>query len=351
MELKLKGLTLRTGVIQSPMAACTDLAFRLLAREMGMELAFAEMVSAHALVYDNRKTLELLKTAPGDRPLGAQLVGADPARMAAAAARIEEMGFDVLDLNLGCPAPKITQGGGGAGSALLTRPEAAGRIFIEVMKAVKRIPVTVKMRLGFADPSGVEAVEIGKRAEAAGICAVTVHGRTREQGYKVGADYSAIGRVKRALSIPVIGNGDVMSGSDAKRLVEVSRCDAVMLGRGALGNPWIYKDVESALKGEPGARREPTRDDRRRTLLRHLELEVRFGGECRALLHMRRIACWYFAGLPGAVAFRRDVCAARSTSEMRGIIEAFGISSAGRAPGGGATSCEAAPGTCCRSTG
>lgn len=322
--LRLKGLTLRTGVVQSPMAACTDLPFRLIARRVGgLEFAFLEMVSAHALVSKNGRTLDLLKTIPEDRPLGAQLVGCDPEIVAAAAPIIEDLGFDLLDLNLGCPVPKVTGGGDGAGSALLTQPEKAERMFRLVVKAVKRIPVTVKMRLGFNDDSGREAVEAAKRAEAAGVDAIAVHGRTRAQQYSGSADYEAIARVKRAVRIPVTGNGDVRSAQDALRLKAVSGCDAVMIGRGGLGNPWLYREIADALAGREVRAQVPTLDERRRVLLEHMELEREHQGERLAVLQMRRIACWYIAGVPGAVEFRNRICRAQALDEMRDLIEGF----------------------------
>ncbi|MFH2202104.1 MAG: tRNA dihydrouridine synthase DusB [Elusimicrobiota bacterium] len=324
MKLQLGSLTLESPVIQSPMAACTDLPFRLIGRELGMPFAYLEMVSAHALVHCNTKTLHMMKTAPKDRPLGAQLVGCDPEIMGEAAARIEAMGFDLVDINLGCPVPKVTAGGDGAGSALLRQPDKASRIFAAVVGAVKRLPVTVKMRIGYSDPSGGEAVEIARRAEAAGVAAVAVHGRTREQKYGGRADYAAIGRVKRAVAIPVIGNGDVRTGADAKRLVEISGCDGVMLGRGALGNPWIYREVEAALRGSVEPPYIPTLEDRRAMLLRHLALEVEHAGEWKAVRNMRRIAAWYISGRPHAAIFRRDICTAKTSTEIRGIIQDFG---------------------------
>ncbi|MBI4349683.1 MAG: tRNA dihydrouridine synthase DusB [Elusimicrobia bacterium] len=321
--LSLKGLHLRSGVLQSPLAACTDLAFRLVARRRGLEFAFLEMVSAHALVQRNAKTLDLLKTLPEDRPLGAQLVGCDAGMMGEAAAIVEELGFDSVDVNFGCPVPKVTGGGDGAGSAMLRQPERADAVFAAMVRAVKRIPVTVKMRTGYADPTGREAVEIAKRAEHHGLSAVTVHGRTREQKYQGKADYEAIGRVKAAVRIPVIGNGDVASASDARRLMEVSGCDAVMIGRGGLGNPWVYRNVAAGL-GEPGAEPyAPTVEERRDALLEHLALEEKHESAWHAVVTMRRVSCWYTAGIPGGAEFRAGFCRAKTSAEQRELIAGF----------------------------
>ncbi len=320
--LKLKSLTLRSGIIQSPMAGCTDLAFRLVAREYGMEFAFLEMVSADALVRKNEKTLTLLKTVEKDKPLGAQLVGCNPDTMGEAAAMIEDMGFDLLDINCGCPVPKIT--GPGGGSALLIEPEKTKKIFEAVVKNIKKIPVTVKMRKGYSDPSGDEAVRMAKIAEDAGMCAVTVHGRTRAQGYSGTADWEAIGKVKRALKIPVLGNGDVLTAADAQKLMDVSGCDGVMIGRGGLGNPWIYKSIETSLNGDNPNPVEPTLEEKRAAALKHFTLEVETEGERLALLKFRRIACWYFKEMPGSAIFRAKVQAIETEAEMRAAIEAFG---------------------------
>lgn len=320
--LKIGSLTLKTRVVQSPMADCTDLAFRLVAREHGMELAFLEMVSAHSLLQGNAKTLDMMKTVPEDRPLGAQLLGSDPVLMGEAAARMEEMGYDLVDLNLGCPAPKVIKTG--AGAALLRKPELAERIFRAVRRSVRRVPVTVKTRTGFEDPSGREALELARRAQDCGLAAVTVHGRTREQRYAGKADWEAIGRVKRAVAIPVLGNGGVMRAEDASALAKASACDAVMLGRGSLGNPWLFQAAAAALEGKPCEEPAPSLEERRRALLRHMELEFRFETERRALLNMRRIACWYFAGQPGVAAFRSEVCVATAPARMRALIEGFG---------------------------
>lgn len=324
--LQLKGLALGSPVWQSPMADCTDLAFRLVARRRGLRFAFLEMVSANSLLRRNRKTLEMMASSPEDRPLGAQLMGGDPGMMAAAAEAAESMGFDLLDINMGCPAPKVAVGAG-AGSALLRDPARAGRIVEAAARALRRIPLTVKMRIGYDDATGREGVELAKRAEGAGACALIVHGRTRAQGYGGRADYAAIGRVKAAVSVPVVGNGDVVRGEDAVRLAAESGCDAVMVGRGGLGNPWLYREVEAALAGEtaqqspkgaPPAR--PSFEEKRATLLEHMRLERETRGEERAVLFMRRIACWYFSGIPRAAAFRRAVCGAKDLAEMESLI-------------------------------
>jgi nifR3 family TIM-barrel protein len=303
------------------MAGCTDLAFRLIAREYGMEFAFLEMVSAKALVYSaSKKTLALLKKTEEDRPLGAQLMGCDPDIMGEAAGTIEDMGFDLLDLNLGCPAPKVT--GSGGGSALLLEPETAKQIFQKVVKNIKRIPVTVKMRKGFSDPSGDEAVRIAKIAEDCGLSAVTVHGRTRVQGYSGSADWEAIGRVKQAIRIPVFGNGDVLGGEHAKKLLEVSGCDGIMIGRAALGNPWIYKSVAAVLEGGE-ERGKPTFEEHKEAALKHLSLEIETEGEWIGCLKSRRIMCWYFKDYPGINAFRDRINRSTSPSEIRKIVEDF----------------------------
>lgn len=315
--LKLKSLTLPFPVIQSPMAGCTDLAFRLVSRRRGMEFCFLEMISANGLLHGSEATDELMKTVPEDRPLGAQLIGCDPDIMAEAAQRIEAMGFDLLDLNLGCPVKKITSQG--AGSALLKEPEKAETLFKKVVRAVKKIPVTVKMRKGYEDESGEEAVRIAQVAEASGIQAITIHGRTRAQGYTGQADWQAIGKVKRAVQIPVIGNGDVLSAADARRLYEVSGCDGIMIGRGALGNPWIYKAIRSELyEGKPFE--PPTLQEKREAVLEHLELEARYEGEERAVFHMRRIGAWYIAGIPNAAYGRGQLNRCRTLAEVRDAL-------------------------------
>lgn len=302
------------------MAGCTDLAFRLVARERGMEFAFLEMVSAEALVRKNDRTLELLKSVESDKPLGAQLVGCNPEVMGEAAAMIEEMGFDLLDINCGCPVPKVTAPGGG--SALLLEPEKTKAIFESVVKNVKRIPVTVKMRKGYENETGEEAVRLAKIAEDAGLSAVTVHGRTRKQGYSGSADWNAIAKVKQAVKIPVFGNGDVVNAETAKRLIETSGCDGVMVGRGALGNPWLYKSIEAGLDGKELPA--PTLEDKKKAALQHLELELRYEAERPAVLKFRKIACWYLFAIPGAAELRNKVNSIDTAEGMRRAIIDFG---------------------------
>jgi len=318
--LKLKSLELKSHVISSPMAACTDLPYRLISREFGLEFCFLEMVAAESLIRDNTATRQRMKTVAEDKPLGAQIVGCNPEAMGEAASIVEDMGYDLLDLNLGCPVPKVA--GKGAGSALLARPEECREIFTAVTKGVKKIPVTVKTRLGVSDPSGNEAVNVAKIAEDCGISAVTVHGRTRSQAYSGKADYHAIRRVKEAVNIPVIGNGDILGSADAQRMLEITGCDGVMIGRGGLGNPWIFKQVAQVIAGKEPLP-EPTGEEKKSALLRHLELELLYRDERSVIHFMRRIGTWYFKGMPGAADFRWGINRAESIQEIRDLIEGF----------------------------
>ncbi|MCX5797470.1 MAG: tRNA-dihydrouridine synthase [Elusimicrobia bacterium] len=321
MALRLGALRLPSAVLQSPMADCSDLPFRLVSRRRGLAFAFTEMVSAQSLLRRNRKTLDVLKTVPEDRPLGAQLLGKDPERLAAAAALLGEMGFDLIDLNFGCPVKKVVSNGEGA--ALLKDPDLAERIFAAVRRAVS-IPLTVKTRKGFGDESGVEAVELARRAQAQGLDAITVHGRTQKQGYGGRSDAGAVDLVRRAVSIPVIGNGDVRAPADALRLRVESSCAGVMVGRGGLGNPWLYRQVHQAWEGEAGGDfQAPDLGSRRSALLEHFDLEVEHRGERQAALNFRRIGAWYTAGLPGAKTFRTGVYATMDVGLIRRMIEDF----------------------------
>lgn len=317
--IKIGNLSLKSPVFQSPMADCTDIAFRLIACELGLELAFTEMISAEALVLGNERTLSLLRRTLGDKPLGAQLVGHSPDSMGKAAAIIESLGFDILDLNFGCPVRKVTSHG--AGSALLQRPDVAKEIFESVMAHIIKIPVTVKMRTGFVDPSGKEALCIALLAQEHGLSAVTVHGRTRAQGYSGKANWDVIGLVKKVLMIPVFGNGDIFAPEDAKHMMEMTGCDGVAVGRGALGNPWLYAGIRSVLSGH--VPEEPSFEEKKHVALEHIRLEVKYEGEKAGVLHSRKILSWYFKGCPNVARFRDRINRAATLKEMISLIEGF----------------------------
>lgn len=317
--IKLGKLSLKNPVFQSPMADCTNIAFRLIARKFELELAFTEMISAEALARENKRTLPLVRRVPGDNPLGAQLVGHSPDSMGKAASMIETMGFEILDLNFGCPVHKVT--GPGAGSALLKRPDLAEKILKSVTAHVKNIPVTVKMRTGFTDPSGKEALCIARLAEEHGIAAVTVHGRTRAQGYTGKADWSVIKLVKKSVKIPVFGNGDIFAPEDAKRMMEITGCDGVAVGRGSLGNPWLYAGIHAILDGHPPI--QPSFAEKKRIALEHIRLEVQYEGEKMGILQSRKIAPWYFKGCPNVAQFRNKTNRAASLEEMISLIRGY----------------------------
>ena len=317
--IKLGKISLKTPVFQSPMADCTDIAFRLIARKLGLKLAFTEMISAEALVRENRRTLPLVRRVRGDKPLGAQLVGHNPVSMGKAAAMIEALGFDVLDLNFGCPVRKVTSPG--AGSALLQHPDIAEKIFQNVMAQVKKIPVTIKMRTGFTDPSGKEALCLARLAEEHGLAAVTIHGRTRAQGYTGKADWGVIGLIKKAIKIPVFGNGDIFTPEDAKRMMEMTGCDGIAIGRGALGNPWLYAGIRAVLSGH--IPKEPSFKEKKRVALEHIRLEVQYEGEKTGVLQSRKIAAWYFRGYPNVAQFRNQINRATTFKEISSLIKNF----------------------------
>jgi nifR3 family TIM-barrel protein len=270
------------------MAGCTDLAFRRIARRHGCELAFAEMVKDLPAAQGHGRTLRMVRTADWDHPLGMQLVGRDPATMAEAARRLEGLGADVIDVNVGCPVRKIIRDG--AGAALLKEPEQVARI-LEAMVPAVEVPVTVKMRTGFDEEDG-SFLKIAGYAEQCGAAAVTVHGRTRRQGFAGRSSFEAIRKVVEAVSIPVFGNGDVRTGEDAARMLRETGCAAVMLGRGTLGNPWIYREIETYL--ETGTiLRPPTIEERARVLSDHFDLLREVHGDYVALLKIRPVIHWF----------------------------------------------------------
>ena len=316
MRLKIGTVELENNVILGPMAGVTDLPFRLLCREQGAGLVCMEMVSAKAVFYGNRNTKELLQVNPGERPVSLQLFGSDPEVLSDIAARLEEGPYDLFDLNMGCPVPKVVKNG--EGSALMKDPKLVERILSSMVRALKK-PVTVKIRKGFNDES-VNAVEIARIAEGCGAAAVAVHGRTREQYYSGKADWEIICQVKEAVSIPVIGNGDVDSPEAAKRMLAETGCDGVMVARGAKGNPWIFKRITEYL--ETGRiPPKPSREEVKAMMLRHGEMMVEFKGEAAAMREMRKHVAWYTAGWPHSAALRNDINAVETMEALRELIE------------------------------
>lgn len=291
--MKLGPFSFDAPVFLAPMAGVTDTAYRIIAHDMGCPLCYAEMVSSQGIHFKNERTLSMLQSEPAERPLAMQIFAASPEMAAEAAAYVEELGTaDILDFNMGCPAPKIVKNG--EGSALMRDPERATAILTAIRKAVK-MPLSVKMRIGW-DESSINVVDLAKRAEAAGVDAITVHGRTREQFYRGHADWEKIGEVRRAVSIPVIANGDVRTYDDLDRIREVTGCEAVMVGRAAQGNPWIFRQFTHYLRtGErlPG----PTMRERAEVIVRHLDLLLKYKGDYVGPREMRKHATWYTRGI------------------------------------------------------
>ncbi len=314
--MKIGNVKLETNIILAPMAGVSDLPFRLLCKEQGAGLVCSEMISAKALSYHNRNTEELLRSVPEERPLSLQLFGSDPEIMAEAAAAIDDRPFDILDLNLGCPVPKVVKNG--EGSALMRNPKLVEEIVAAMVRASSR-PVTVKIRKGFSEEE-VNAVEVAKAAESAGAVAVTVHGRTREQYYSGEADWEIIRRVKEAVKIPVIGNGDIRSPGDASRMLETTGCDGVAIARAARGNPWIFDRVRAYLeRGE--LLTPPSRDEVYAMMLRHARMQAEEKGEERGIREMRKHISWYTAGYPHSAKLRAAVNEVETMEELKSLLD------------------------------
>ena len=297
--LQIGSVTLPNNLILAPMAGVTDLPFRLLCKEQGAGLLCMEMVSAKAILYKNKNTEALLSIDERELPVSLQLFGSDPDIISQIAHQIEERPFDILDLNMGCPVPKIVNNG--EGSALMKNPKLAGEIIEKTAKAIKK-PVTVKIRKGF-DETCINAVEMAKIAEASGAAAVAVHGRTREQYYSGKADWDIIRQVKEAVSIPVIGNGDLLSAEDVIAMYEQTGCDGFMIGRGAQGNPWIFKQVLHYFEtGETLAK--PSFEEVSEMMLRHARMMLEFKGEYTGIREIRKHGAWYTAGYPNSAKLR-----------------------------------------------
>jgi nifR3 family TIM-barrel protein len=298
------------------MAGVTDLPFRLLCKEQGAGLLCMEMVSAKAIQYNNKNTKALLEIHPEEEPVSLQLFGSDPEVISEVAKQIEELPFAILDINMGCPVPKIVRNG--EGSALMNQPKLVHEIVSKTVKAIQK-PVTVKIRKGFNDES-INAVEIAKIIEDAGGAAVAVHGRTREQYYSGKADWDIIRQVKEAISIPVIGNGDVTSGESALAMMRETGCDGVMIGRGAQGNPWIFSEIREYEKtGQMPAR--PSNEELKEMMLRHARLQMQYKGDYLGIREMRKHVAWYTTGLPNSAKLRGEINAVESYEELEELLK------------------------------
>ena len=325
-QLRIGNVTLENTYILGPMAGVTDLPFRLLCKEQGAGLLCMEMVSAKAILYNNKNTETLLEIHPDEQPVSLQFFGSDPQIMSEMAKRVEERPFDIMDINMGCPVPKVVKNG--EGSALMKNPKLAHEIISAMVKAIRKPvtkvsravkkPVTAKIRIGF-EGYPVNPVEIAKIIEDSGAAAVAVHGRTREQYYSGKADWEIIRQVKEAVSIPVIGNGDVTSPERADAMVKETGCDGVMIARGAQGNPWIFSEmIEHERTGRIPSR--PTNEEIRKMMLRHAKLQLQYKGEYLGIREMRKHVAWYTKGLPGSAKLREEINRVESYAELEDLL-------------------------------
>lgn len=316
--MRIGKVELESNILLAPMAGVTDKAFRMIVKPFGPALMYTEMVSGNGLFYKSKKTADLLTADESEKPVAVQIFGHDADIMAEIANSALEYGAAVIDINMGCPAPKIVNNGDGC--ALMKSPETAAKVISAVCRAVD-VPVTVKFRAGWDDKS-INAVEFAKIAEQSGASAVTVHGRTREQFYSGTADLDIIKAVKAAVKIPVIGNGDIIDGGSAAHMLEYTCCDGIMVGRAAEGNPWIFKEISAYLK-DGTVLPPPDLDERREVALKHLGLLVEFKGEHRGVLEGRKHMAWYFKGVSGGAVLRTALNKAQKYDEMCGLINEF----------------------------